>query len=74
MLFYDYKDFTIYPAPRLIRDSGRWKIELTLRHGAFNRNYRGDEEFATEGEAVFNCIKYGKKLIDDGIELLAEVV
>ena len=74
MLFYDYKGYTIYPIPHLVAGSGRWKIELTLRHYALARDYSYDEEFNSEGEAVFNCIKYGKQLIDEGIELLEEVI
>ena len=74
MLFYDYKGYTIYAAPRLVAGSGRWKIELTLRHHALASDYSYDEDFNSEGEAVFNCIKYGKQLIDEGIELLEEVI
>ena len=31
MLFYDYKGYTIYPAPRLVAGSGRWKIGGIMR-------------------------------------------
>lgn len=74
MLFFDYKGYTIYPAPRLIAGTGRWKIELTLRHNALSRDYSYDEEFNSEDEAVFNCLKHGKQVIDESIELLKEAL
>ena len=74
MLFYDYKGYTIYPAPLLIVGSARWKIDLTLRHNALARDYSSDEEFNSEAEAVFNCIKYGMQLIDEDIEMLEKAL
>ncbi len=74
MLFFDYRGWTIYPVPRLIGGSGRWKVGMIVRQHTQTRSYSYDEEFTTEGEAVFNCIKYGKKLIDEGVKLLDEAV
>ena len=67
---YEYKNHLIYPTPRLQIDSGYWKIELTIRHKDNIHTFYHENTFTTKGEAVFHCIRYGKKLIDEGIETL----
>jgi hypothetical protein len=69
MHFYEYKGFTIYPTPRLHLESGYWRIQVTIRFKQSIRIFNSENIFSTKGEAVFHCINYGKKLIDDGIEL-----
>lgn len=66
MKFYDYKDYTIYPTPRYSTESGNWKIHLTIRYKTKYKIFTNDISFNTEYEAVFNCIQYGKQLIDEG--------
>jgi hypothetical protein len=66
MLFYDYRGCTIYPVPSRTGRSGHWRIEVMVRFQAWTRKYSYEEEYGTEGEAVFNCIKLGKELIDEG--------
>ena len=74
MQLYEYNGYTIYPTPRLAVGYGYWKVELTIRCGRTIKEYSSDNTFFTKGEAVFNCIRYGKELIDDGIVMLKEAV
>ena len=69
MTFYEYKGHTIYPTPRFNTVSNTWGIHLTIRHDNKFKIFTQDVSFNTNGEAVFNCINYAKKLIDEGIEL-----
>lgn len=71
MHFYEYKNHIIYPSPRLSVESGFWTIQLSIRYGDKVRTFAYDAMFATKGEAVFHCINYGKKLIDEGGEFEA---
>ena len=68
MHFYEYKGHIIYPTPRLQVESGYWKIQVTIRHNEDIKISSNDNIFATKGEAVFHCINYGKKLIDEGFD------
>ena len=68
MNYYEYKGHTIYPTPRLNIDSGYWRIQLTIRYKQSFRIFSRNNIFRSKGEAVFHCINYGKKLIDEGIE------
>jgi len=68
MKFYEYKEHTIYPTPRFNTESGNWKIQLTIRYKKNFKIFTYNITFNTKGEAVLNCINYGKKLIDDGIK------
>jgi hypothetical protein len=68
MLFYDYRGYTIYPVPSRFGTAGSWRIMLMVRSAATTRTYCNDEEYETEGEAVFNCIKFGKRAIDEGVD------
>ena len=70
MQFYEYNGYTIYPAPHLVEGSNCWMIELVIKNRNVVRKYDNDNFFTTKGEAVFQSIMYGKKLIDDGIVLL----
>jgi len=73
MHFYEYKEHTIYPTPRILLDTGHWKIQLTIRYKNKLKIFTHDLQFNTQGEAVFHSISYGKKLIDEGIEFDREV-
>jgi hypothetical protein len=68
MNFFEYKNHTIYPTPRLQIATGYWRVQLSIRHRHNIKIFSHENVFATKGEAVFHCITYGKKLIDDGIE------
>ena len=70
MQFYDYKGCTIYPTPRLMVGTGLWKIELMLRCNSVTEKCSDEKVFNTKAEAVFYCISYGKRLIDDGVVFL----
>jgi hypothetical protein len=74
MQFYEYKGFTIYPAPKLVAGLGYWKVELLIKHNNTFKKYGDERRLFTKGEAVFHAIQHGKKLIDDGIVLLDEAV
>jgi hypothetical protein len=70
MKLYEYKGYVIYPAPHLAGSYGYWKISLSIRYGETVKTYSNDSICFTKGEAVFNCIKYGKELIDNGVVML----
>ncbi|SNB46407.1 CV_2116 domain-containing protein [Geobacter sp. DSM 9736] len=67
MQFYEYKGFTIYPMPRLLFDSDTWSVSLTIRRREKVKAFSAPNSFTTKGEAVFQCITFGKKIIDDEI-------
>jgi hypothetical protein len=69
MTFYEYKGHTIYPTPRYNTESGKWRVHLTIRYNSKCNIFTDDVWSNTNAEAVFNCINYGKKLIDDGVDL-----
>ncbi len=68
MNFYEYKEHIIYPTPRIVMDSGYWRIQLTIRYKNKIKLFSSDLIFGTKGEAVFHCIAYGKRMIDEGID------
>ena len=74
MKLYDYKGYVIYPAPYYVSNYGYWKIALTIRYDDTVKTYSTNTTCFTNGEAVFNCIKYGKELIDQGVVMLDEAV
>ncbi len=74
MQFYEYRGFTIYPAPQFIAGSGRWKVDVIVKYNNVIKKYGNDDVCFTKGEAVFHSIQYGRKLIDQGIVLLSEAV
>jgi hypothetical protein len=74
MQFYEYKGYIICPAPCLIVESGYWNIELTIRHNNVIDKFSKDCICFTKGEAIFQSICYGKKLIDDGMVLRSKAV
>ncbi len=74
MQFYEYKGYTIYPAPQFVPRSGSWKIELLIKYDNVVKKYGNERVFFTKGEAVFHAIQFGRDLIDQGIVLLGEAV
>jgi len=70
MQIYEYKGYTIYPAPHFVLGSNCWMIELIIKNKNVIKKYDDINFFTTKGEAVFHSIVYGKKLIDDGIVFL----
>ncbi len=70
MQSYEYKGCTIYPTPQLATESRCWFIELIIKNKNVMKKYDDKNFFATESEAVFHSLMYGKKLIDDGIIFL----
>lgn len=74
MQFYEYKDYTIYPAPQYDEKSFSWRVELVIMYVNTYKKYTGEGIYFTKGEAVFHSIRYGKQLIDNGTVLLKEAV
>jgi hypothetical protein len=74
MQFYEYRGYTIYPAPHLVIDSGYWSIEAIVEYNNSTNKYSNDNMYPTKGEAVFHSIQYGKKLIDNGTVMFNEAV
>ncbi len=74
MQFYEYKGYTIYPAPQFTVRSCNWKVELVIKYDNLLNKYSTDNVYSSEGEAVLNAIIYGKKLIDNGTVLIKEAV
>lgn len=68
MHFFDYRGFTIYPAPALSLEGDTWTVDLSIRRGAKVKSFKTPYAFGTKGEAVFHCINFGKKIIDGDVE------
>ena len=67
MQFFDYKGFTIYPMPRLNLGADTWSVHLTIRRGNRGKAFTAPNCFTSKGEAVFHCVSFGKKIIDEEI-------
>ena len=74
MQIYEYKGCIIYPSPRFVVSSREWKIEIAIKYNNEIKKFSIDKFFSNKGEAVFNSIKFGKHLIDQGIVLLGVAV
>lgn len=74
MQFYEYKGYTIYPAPHFAVGTSCWRIEIVIKYNEKIKKYCNEKFFFTKGEAVFHSIQFGKNLIDQGIVLLDEAV
>ena len=68
MQLFEYKDHTIYPAPLFQKETAGWKVHLTIKHKDTVKVFENEDILFTKSEAVFYSIKYGKSLIDLGIE------
>jgi len=68
MHFYEYRGFTICPAPALSLAENVWTVNVSIRHGARAKLFETPYCFGTKGEAVFHCISFGKKIIDGDVE------
>jgi len=64
---YEYKGCLIYPSTRRNTETGRWKPRVTIEFNKTFNVYEVDEEFTTPAEAIFNCLKIGKKIIDEDL-------
>ncbi len=74
MQFYEYKGYTIYPAPQFSDRSSGWRVELVIKYANSFKKYSSEKVYFTKGEAVFHSIHYGKELIDNGTVLIKEAV
>ncbi len=74
MQFYEYKGYTIYPAPQFSVRSCDWKVELVIKCDHSFKKYGTENGYSSEGEALINAIIYGKKLIDNGTVFIKEAV
>ncbi|RPI99221.1 MAG: hypothetical protein EHM36_16320 [Deltaproteobacteria bacterium] len=68
MYFYEYRGFIIYPTPKRSLDATAWTIELSIRLAGNIKVFKSGHTFSTEGEAVFHCIDFGKRIIDGEVE------
>lgn len=66
-----YKGYTIQPALRQLPDTGQWELNVFI-------SWQADEEeeshhfysigrYATEDEAMTQCIAYGQQIVDGKI-------
>ncbi len=70
MRYYEYKGYTIYPTPHLIGLPSCWTIDLIIKNNNVIRKFNTQDFFATQAEALFQSLDYGKQLIDQGTVLL----
>ena len=68
MQLFEYKGCTIYPAPFFQKGTASWKVHLTIKYNGNVKVFENSAILFTKPEAVFYSIKYGKELIDQGIE------
>jgi hypothetical protein len=59
-----YRGFTITARTFQIRGSGRWTLDLVIRHRRGLRAFSGTTTYATEEAAVKGCCDYGRRIID----------
>jgi hypothetical protein len=66
-----YKDFTIQPAPRQLLDTGQWELNVFISWSTEDdedsRHFVKTGRYATEEEAIAQCIIYGQQIIDGKI-------
>ncbi len=74
MQIYEYKGYTIYPAPQFADRSNSWRVELVIKYANSFKKFSNENVYLTKGEAVFHSIRCGKELIDNGTVLIKEAV
>ena len=63
-----YNGYTIQPAPRQLMDTGQWELNVfiswTTEDDEDSRHFVKTSQYATEEEAIAQCITYGQQIID----------
>lgn len=63
-----YKGYVIRPTPSRLADTGEWTVELYIAKDNGSeikeRQFSAGNKFKTQGEAVQQCINFGKQIID----------
>ena len=66
-----YKGYTIQPAPRPLIDTGQWELNVFISWSTEDdedsRHFVKTGRYATEEEAIAQCIIYGQQIIDGKI-------
>lgn len=70
-----YKGYTIHAVPREIVEAGLWSLSLFImrltERGERSWHFSASDRYATEEEAMTNCIAYGQLIIDGKIPNLS---
>ena len=66
-----YKGYTIQPALRQLPDTGQWELNVFISWQADeeeeSRHFYSTGRYATEDEAMTQCIAYGQQIVDGRI-------
>ena len=66
-----YKGYTIQPALRQLPDTGQWELNVFISWQADeeeeSRHFYSIGRYATEDEAMTQCIAYGQQIVDGRI-------
>ena len=66
-----YKGYTIQPALRQLPDTGQWELNVFISWQADeeeeSRHFYSIGRYATEDEAMTQCIAYGQQIVDGKI-------
>ena len=63
-----YKGFLIVPTPYQLADSGKWAMQVYIRHDTGNtvtdKPFSAGNTFETKEEATRHCLEFAKQIID----------
>ena len=66
-----YKGYTLQPALRQLPDTGQWELNVFISWQADeeeeSRHFYSTSRYATEDEAMTQCIAYGQQIVDGKI-------
>ena len=66
-----YKGYTLQPALRQLPDTGQWELNVFISWQADeeeeSRHFYSTGRYATEDEAMTQCIAYGQQIVDGKI-------
>ena len=66
-----YKGYTLQPALRQLPDTGQWELNVFISWQADeeeeSRHFYSIGRYATEDEAMTQCIAYGQQIVDGKI-------
>ena len=66
-----YKGYTLQPALRQLPDTGQWELNVFISWQADeeeeSRHFYSIGRYATEDEAMTQCIAYGQQIVDGRI-------
>ena len=68
MIEVPYKEFIIEPTPDQLVDSGKWTMQVYIRHDTGDsikiKPFYANNTFETKEEAIQHCIEFAKQIID----------